>query len=307
MVSFVCGRCEDTVKKPAVKKHLTRCKGASLTCLDCYSQFSAVSVQQHNSCISEAEKVGPRNTAADSMANKSKSKKRNNKAKAKAKPTPRQKNTKQEEVVAERQDVADNLGSAPSPKAAKNPKSKRQQSAAAEAPPKPTASEKLDQKAAQQDNSSKGSKKKGKRGKEGTTKPSASNATQPTKKAKKSANSAEGESQNKSKKRKLVEQAQEAEHAPATKKVKKQEDKTNRLLLPEERIYEIFKNLVGQNAKLTAKKNLVGKTCDAVFRELRPRYGQFINDLFVAHAEDFEIREKGAKKKKFIKLKEGKQ
>eukprot|EP00392_Amoebophrya_sp_AT5.2_P005956 g5966.t1 len=57
MVYFICQGCQETLKKPAVKKHLqTRCWGASMTCVDCHVCFAGDSWEKHTSCISEEKK-----------------------------------------------------------------------------------------------------------------------------------------------------------------------------------------------------------------------------------------------------------
>ncbi|CAD7972064.1 unnamed protein product [Amoebophrya sp. A120] len=57
MVYFICQGCQETLKKPAVKKHLqTRCWGASMTCVDCFVCFTGDSWEKHTSCISEEKK-----------------------------------------------------------------------------------------------------------------------------------------------------------------------------------------------------------------------------------------------------------
>ncbi|UZJ51364.1 hypothetical protein CBS101457_000684 [Exobasidium rhododendri] len=56
MVSFNCNGCGDVVKKPKLDTHFQRCS-ASVTCLDCSTQFNSPSEwKSHTSCISEAEK-----------------------------------------------------------------------------------------------------------------------------------------------------------------------------------------------------------------------------------------------------------
>ncbi|KAL0232972.1 hypothetical protein GEMRC1_011719 [Eukaryota sp. GEM-RC1] len=54
MVSFICGTCNATVKKPKVKSH--PCKKAIFSCLDCQTEFDFSTVHQHTRCITEAEK-----------------------------------------------------------------------------------------------------------------------------------------------------------------------------------------------------------------------------------------------------------
>lgn len=53
MVYFVCSACQDTLKLRALDTH--RC-GASLSCVDCSADFSPHDAQEHNKCITEAEK-----------------------------------------------------------------------------------------------------------------------------------------------------------------------------------------------------------------------------------------------------------
>lgn len=60
MVSFSCDECQDVVTKPKVNRHLIRCRGATLSCLDCLKTFNEQTVTGHTSCISEAEKYGPK-------------------------------------------------------------------------------------------------------------------------------------------------------------------------------------------------------------------------------------------------------
>jgi cell growth-regulating nucleolar protein len=56
MVSFYCEQCCDTLKKPKLLQHLSRCKSAQFTCIDCSTTFQGNEFQNHTSCISEAEK-----------------------------------------------------------------------------------------------------------------------------------------------------------------------------------------------------------------------------------------------------------
>ncbi|WVO13912.1 hypothetical protein L204_101537 [Cryptococcus depauperatus] len=56
MVSFQCDACADTVKKPKLDQHRSRCF-SSFTCLDCSKTFQKPSdYKGHTSCVSEAEK-----------------------------------------------------------------------------------------------------------------------------------------------------------------------------------------------------------------------------------------------------------
>lgn len=54
MVSFSCEVCNETLIKKKVKNH--RCRNAAYTCLDCSKTFYGDEYNQHNQCISEAEK-----------------------------------------------------------------------------------------------------------------------------------------------------------------------------------------------------------------------------------------------------------
>lgn len=56
MPSFVCDRCQETIKKPKLDTHVQRCRGASFSCIDCYKVFKGAEYRSHFSCISEVEK-----------------------------------------------------------------------------------------------------------------------------------------------------------------------------------------------------------------------------------------------------------
>ncbi|BFZ63388.1 hypothetical protein YB2330_004510 [Saitoella coloradoensis] len=57
MVSFVCEVCQDTVKKPKLDQHRSRCHGAYFTCVDCNTTFNGPSeYKSHTSCVSEAQR-----------------------------------------------------------------------------------------------------------------------------------------------------------------------------------------------------------------------------------------------------------
>jgi uncharacterized membrane protein YkoI len=60
MVSFSCDNCQDVVTKPKVLHHFSSCRTRSVSCIDCGVVFSAQSVKAHTSCISEAQKHGPK-------------------------------------------------------------------------------------------------------------------------------------------------------------------------------------------------------------------------------------------------------
>ncbi|KZT59202.1 hypothetical protein CALCODRAFT_408644, partial [Calocera cornea HHB12733] len=51
-----CDSCGDTIKKPKLDQHYSRC-GSSVTCLDCSTTFyGPAEWKGHTSCITEAEK-----------------------------------------------------------------------------------------------------------------------------------------------------------------------------------------------------------------------------------------------------------
>jgi cell growth-regulating nucleolar protein len=56
MVSFVCDVCQETLKKPKLDSHKSRCHNAIFSCIDCYKTFSGTEYKNHTSCITEVEK-----------------------------------------------------------------------------------------------------------------------------------------------------------------------------------------------------------------------------------------------------------
>uniref|UniRef100_A0A7E4ZZS5 Zf-LYAR domain-containing protein n=1 Tax=Panagrellus redivivus TaxID=6233 RepID=A0A7E4ZZS5_PANRE len=56
MVSFVCGRCSEVLKKTQVARHLYKCNSNAFACLDCNIDFSKASYVGHTKCITEAQK-----------------------------------------------------------------------------------------------------------------------------------------------------------------------------------------------------------------------------------------------------------
>merc|ERR1719210_2284287 len=56
MVCFECGKCNETVKKPKLAKHLLSCGSQYVSCIDCNTRFSWDNWEHHTSCISEAQK-----------------------------------------------------------------------------------------------------------------------------------------------------------------------------------------------------------------------------------------------------------
>lgn len=56
MVSFVCDKCQETVKKPKLDVHRIRCRNTCFSCVDCSVDFYNCDYRQHTSCITEVEK-----------------------------------------------------------------------------------------------------------------------------------------------------------------------------------------------------------------------------------------------------------
>lgn len=56
MVYFECQKCNETVKKPKLAKHLQFCKSAFVSCIDCSKVFGWEEWEAHTSCVSEAQK-----------------------------------------------------------------------------------------------------------------------------------------------------------------------------------------------------------------------------------------------------------
>ena len=59
MVVFVCGDCNDVLKKNAVDNHLNRCSCSVISCCDCGKNFSDDAYKAHTQCITEDRKYGP--------------------------------------------------------------------------------------------------------------------------------------------------------------------------------------------------------------------------------------------------------
>lgn len=78
MVVFECGRCNETVKKPSMRKHLMGCRTEWVSCIDCSKRFSAWDEwESHTSCISEAQKYQGNLFNAKESTNKGKVKQDN--------------------------------------------------------------------------------------------------------------------------------------------------------------------------------------------------------------------------------------
>ncbi|MES1919865.1 hypothetical protein MHBO_001618 [Bonamia ostreae] len=56
MVSFVCDKCQSTLKKKTATKHMRRCKSKNVSCLDCQKEFNSKNIKTHISCITEDQK-----------------------------------------------------------------------------------------------------------------------------------------------------------------------------------------------------------------------------------------------------------
>mmetsp|Transcript_87785 Transcript_87785/g.155661 ORF Transcript_87785/g.155661 Transcript_87785/m.155661 type:complete len:231 (+) Transcript_87785:66-758(+) len=56
MVYFECQKCNETIKKPKLAKHLQSCGSWYVSCIDCSKVFSWEEWEAHTSCMSEAQK-----------------------------------------------------------------------------------------------------------------------------------------------------------------------------------------------------------------------------------------------------------
>mmetsp|Transcript_77052 Transcript_77052/g.174267 ORF Transcript_77052/g.174267 Transcript_77052/m.174267 type:complete len:251 (-) Transcript_77052:7-759(-) len=56
MVYFECQKCNETVKKPKLAKHLQSCGSGYVSCIDCHKVFGWGEWELHTSCVSEAQK-----------------------------------------------------------------------------------------------------------------------------------------------------------------------------------------------------------------------------------------------------------
>lgn len=59
-MSFSCDACQNVFTKPKVLRHFHNCRTHSVSCIDCCVVFNAQSVRGHSSCVTEAEKYGPK-------------------------------------------------------------------------------------------------------------------------------------------------------------------------------------------------------------------------------------------------------
>lgn len=60
MVSFSCDACQNVLTKPKVQNHFRSCRTRTVSCIDCSVVFDFRTVRSHSSCITEAEKHGPK-------------------------------------------------------------------------------------------------------------------------------------------------------------------------------------------------------------------------------------------------------
>eukprot|EP00928_Gymnodinium_smaydae_P000524 TRINITY_DN101_c0_g1_i1.p1 TRINITY_DN101_c0_g1~~TRINITY_DN101_c0_g1_i1.p1 ORF type:complete len:291 (+),score=89.28 TRINITY_DN101_c0_g1_i1:114-875(+) len=56
MVFFECQKCNETVKKPKLAKHLQFCGSGYVSCIDCCKVFAWNEWESHTTCMSEAQK-----------------------------------------------------------------------------------------------------------------------------------------------------------------------------------------------------------------------------------------------------------
>lgn len=77
MVVFECSRCNETVKKPKMIKHLQSCRSEYVSCIDCSQRFRWDEWEAHTQCISEAQKYQGNLFQAKGSQNKGKAKQDN--------------------------------------------------------------------------------------------------------------------------------------------------------------------------------------------------------------------------------------
>lgn len=63
MPSFVCDRCQETLKKAKLDSHKQYCRQSSFSCIDCYKSFKGDDYRAHTSCITEVQKYHGKPTA----------------------------------------------------------------------------------------------------------------------------------------------------------------------------------------------------------------------------------------------------
>lgn len=70
MVYFECSKCNETVKKPKLAKHLMSCRSQYVSCIDCSKVFAWNEWEAHTSCMSEAQKYQGKLYQAKDSSNK---------------------------------------------------------------------------------------------------------------------------------------------------------------------------------------------------------------------------------------------
>ncbi|KAH7641475.1 lyar-type c2hc zinc finger containing protein [Dermatophagoides farinae] len=72
MVFFTCNQCGDSLKKNKVDQHFRICNTITITCMDCFKDFSLNNYNSHNECISEDQKYGGPNSKQQEYKGKNK-------------------------------------------------------------------------------------------------------------------------------------------------------------------------------------------------------------------------------------------
>lgn len=77
MVVFECQKCNETLKKPKLMKHLQSCRSEYVSCIDCSKVFRWDEWEAHTTCVSEAQKYQGKLFEAKESSNKGKVKQDN--------------------------------------------------------------------------------------------------------------------------------------------------------------------------------------------------------------------------------------
>lgn len=71
MVVFTCNNCGESLKKNNVDKHSRgRCQFISVSCMDCFKDFSAETYAQHTQCVTELERYSGKDYVPKANINK---------------------------------------------------------------------------------------------------------------------------------------------------------------------------------------------------------------------------------------------
>lgn len=70
MVYFECQKCNESLKKPKVAKHLQHCNSGFVSCIDCSKVFAWNEWEAHTSCMSESQKYQGKDYQAKEKENK---------------------------------------------------------------------------------------------------------------------------------------------------------------------------------------------------------------------------------------------